>query len=129
MRVTIRKRLARLICCMMAINLLAAPMVHASWVFLDGPAEQGVDTSHRCKHAIDEADRVSAQRLQEAVNAAGEMQCEHGSACKVLCGIFASMLHQEFALSAFDKSDRWLPTDMLAVKSSFLSRLERPPRL
>jgi len=128
MRVTIRKRLARLICCMMAINLLAAPMVHASWVILDGPAEQGVDTSHRCKHVIDEADRVSAQLLREAVDAAGEMQCEHGSTCKVWCGISASMLHQDCAPSVFDKSDRWLPTDMLAVKSSFLSRLERPPR-
>jgi len=129
MRVTIRQRLARLICCMMAINLLAAPMVHASWVNLDGPAEQGVDMSHRCKHAIDEAERVSAQLLQEAVNAAGEMQCEHDSTCKVLCGISASMLHQECALSSIDKSDRWLSTDTLAVKSSFLSRLERPPRL
>lgn len=128
MRVTIRKRLARLICCMMAINLLAAPMVHASWVILDDPAEQGVDTSHRCKHVIEEADRVSAQLLQEAVNASGDMQCEHGSTCKILCGISVSMLHQEFALSAFDKSDRWLPTDTLAVKPSFLSRLERPPR-
>ena len=129
MRVTIRKRLSRLICCMMAINLLAAPMVHASWVILDGPAEQGVDTSHRCKHVIDEADQVSAQLLPEAINAAGEMQCEHDSSCKVLCGISASMLHHECALSAFDKSDRWLPSDTLAVKSSFLSRLERPPRL
>ena len=129
MRVTIRKRLARLICCMMAINLLAAPMVHASWVILDGPTEEGVDTSHRCKHVIDEADRASAQLSQEAVYAPGEMQCGHGSTCKVLCGIFASMLHQEFALSAFDKSEGWLPTDTLAVKSSFLSRLERPPRL
>ena len=128
MRVTIRKRLARLICCMMAINLLAAPMVHASWVILDGPAEQGLDTSHRCKHVIEEADRVSAQLLQETANAAAEMPCEHGSTCKVLCGISASMLHQECTLSAFDESDRWLPTDTLAVKSSFLSRLERPPR-
>jgi hypothetical protein len=114
---------------MMAINLLAAPMVHASWVILDGPAEQGVDTSHRCKHVIDEADQVSAQLLPEAINAAGEIQCEHDSSCKVLCGISASMLHHECALSAFDKSDRWLPSDTLAVKSSFLSRLERPPRL
>jgi hypothetical protein len=113
----------------MAINLLAAPMVHASWVILDRPAEQGVDTTHRCKHVIDEADRVSAQLLQEAVDTTGEMQCEHGSTCKVLCGIFASMLHQECAFSAFDKSDRWLPADTLAVKFSFLSRLERPPRL
>ena len=129
MRVTIRKRLARLICCMMAINLLAAPMVHASWVILDGPAEQGVDTDHRCKHIIDEADRVSAQRLQEAVDTAGEKQCDHGSTCKVLCAISASMLHQECAILVFDKSDRWLPTAMLALKSSFLSRLERPPRL
>ena len=63
------------------------------------------------------------------VSAAGEMQCEHGNTCKVLCGISASMLHQDAALSAFEKSDRWLPTDTLAVKSSFLSRLERPPRL
>ncbi|MDH3636700.1 MAG: hypothetical protein OES20_18585 [Gammaproteobacteria bacterium] len=113
---------------MMAINLLAAPMVHASWVILDGPAEQGLDTSHRCKHVIEEADRVSAQLLQEAVDTAGEMQCEHGSTCKVLCGISASMLHQECALSAFDKSDRWLPTNTPALESSFLSRLERPPR-
>jgi len=103
-------------------------MVHASWVILDGPAEQGVDSSHRCKHVIEEADRLSAPQLQEAVNTAGEMQCEHGSTCKVLCGLSASMLHQEVALSAFDNSDRWLPTDTLAVKSSFLSRLERPPR-
>ena len=129
MRVTIRKRLVRLICCMMAVNLMAAPMVHASWVILDGPAEQGVDTGHHCKPVIDAADRASTQLLQEAVNAGGERQCEHGSTCKVLCGISASMLHQDAALSAFEKSDRWLPTDTLAVKSSFLSRLERPPRL
>jgi hypothetical protein len=113
---------------MMAINLLAAPMVHASWVILDGPAEQGVDTSHRCKHVIDEADRVAAQLLREAVDTAGEKQCEHGSTCKVLCGISATMLHQKCALSTFDKSDRWLPTNTPALKPSFLSRLERPPR-
>ena len=113
----------------MAINLLAAPMVYASPVILDGPAEQSVDAGHRCKPIIDEADRVSAQLLQEAVNETGEMQCEHSSTCKVLCGLSASILHQEVAPSSFDKSDRWLPTDTLAVNSSFLSRLERPPRL
>ena len=114
----------------MAVNLLAAPMVHASGVILDGLEEQGVDSSHRCKHVSGEAaDQVSAQLLQETVDAAAGMQCEHGSFCKVLCGISASILHLECLLSAFDKSDRWLPTDAPGFKHSFLSRLERPPRL
>lgn len=124
-----RTRLARLICCMVAINLLAAPMVHASWITFGDSAQLGGESNHRCDHVIDEAGEVSAAVSQEAANAPGETECEHGSTCKVLCAISASMLHQECALSVFDRSDRWLSGDVLSLKSSFLSRLERPPRL
>ena len=133
MRRTIPKFLTRIICCVLAINLLVAPVVHASWVILDGSAEQSMnqvaDMSHRCKQALAEVEVGSAESLPETASAAGESECEHGGTCKVLCSFSASMQHHNGALTNFDKTSHWFSAQSLALKYTFLSRLERPPRL
>lgn len=127
MRKVTRKRFIAVICYFVAITLSLAPVAHASLVVLDGSVNQSVENGHNCdQQAIDLENSSTHEHMKGAVTT----DCEHGTTCKLLCSASVSVSHEEniSTLSTIN-SNRWLPIDISALKSSFLSRLERPPKL
>ena len=125
-----RKRFIKFICYFVAVNLCFAPLAHASMVMLDGSLMEHAEMSHPCDNGSADLEDGSSFLHKETVQAATKMDCDHDVSCKILCSITVSALHQDnFSAPGFEKSTRWFPVDNPAPKSSFLFRLERPPRI
>jgi hypothetical protein len=130
MRKVTRKRFIAVICYFVATTLSLAPVAHASLVVLDGSVNQSVENGHNCDQQAIDLKNSSTHQHNEHMKGAVTTGCEHGTTCKLLCSASVSVSHEEniSALSTIN-SNRWLPIDISALKSSFLSRLERPPKL
>jgi uncharacterized ion transporter superfamily protein YfcC len=124
-----RKRIIEYFCCLLVINLLVVPVTHASWIIPAGNADQGSVTKQHCEQMADiKIDPATSQ--PELIASTGmQPECEHGSACKLLCSIAVSMLPSECSISSFETSTRWIPAVPLQLNASFQPRLDRPPRL
>ena len=126
-----RKRLSTLIYCLVAMNLLLAPVAHASIMTLS-ETHNHTSTDHHCDS--DKADLLSAVSSKNQhgnhMNGNMSMNCDNGNTCKVLCSISVSMLYPgDSSIIGFEKPNRWHLKNPPSLRSSFLSRLERPPRL
>jgi len=127
MRKITRKRFISVICCFVAVSLSFAPVAHAALVIFDGLPVQGIEISLHHDTSVTAVQDGSTHQHQELGQSG--VDCENGTTCKILCSASLSVLHHNnLSVSGFEKSFRWFSLDTLALKSSFLSRLERPPR-
>ena len=129
MRKVKRKRFIAVICFIVAINLSLAPVAHASMIMFGEMDNQSVSIGHSCDQEIVDLRGNSTHQHDEHKKGAAKMDCENGTTCKLLCSVSVSVLNQgNVSATGFEKSNRWLIIDTPALNSSFLSRLERPPR-
>lgn len=120
-----RKRLGILIYCLVVMNLLLAPVAHASMLVF-GTDNETVSLHDDCDQ---EPGAGSGHEPANATHETANMDCEHGINCQLLCSISLSTLNQgAVSVPESEKSNRWLPSGTSELNSSFLSRLERPPR-
>ena len=127
MRKVTRKRFISVICCFVAVSLSFAPVAHAALVIFDGSPVQSIETSqHHDKSVTAPQDGSTHQHKDQMQSAVG---CENGTTCEILCSASISVLNQHnLSAPGFENSNRWVSHDTLPLKSSFLSRLDRPPR-
>ena len=112
----------------LAVSLSLAPVVHASLALSEVPSNTSAELGHHCKETVAEA--AAQHQHQPDGNGAQNLDCEHGAICKVLCSVSVSVMPgMNVHLSNFEKSNRWSPAEISAHQSSFLSRLDKPPRL
>jgi hypothetical protein len=129
MRKVTRKRFIAVICCLVAINLSLAPVVHASMIMFGGTDNQSVNIGHNCDQEIVDLKGSSTHQHDEHMKGTVKMDCEHGTTCKLLCSVSVSVLNKgSFSAPGIEKSIQWFPIDTPDLKISFLSRLEKPPK-
>ena len=126
-----RRRLRTLISCLVAVNLMIAPVAHASVMMFSETHTTSMSANHSCdSQEVDLVSKVvSTTQNASQMNGDMGMDCEHGTNCKVLCSISVSALYSNSPLSAIENTSHWLLVESPSSKSSILSRLERPPRL
>jgi hypothetical protein len=130
MRSCHRRRLVEYLCCLLVINLLVAPVTHASWILPAEGGDQGIEaTQPHCQQMANAIVESHAMQLVSNEATVGQPECDHRDACKLLCSAAASMLSTDCESAVFDNSTRWLPAIVLQLNNSGLSRLDRPPRL
>lgn len=112
----------------LAVSLSLAPVAHASLALSEVPSNTSAELGHPCEESI--ADAASQHQHQPDGNGAQNLDCDHGTTCKVLCSVSVSVMPgMDFLLSSFEKSNRWSPAEISAHQSLFLSRLDKPPKL
>ena len=125
-----RNRLKTFVCCLVAMNLVLAPVAHASVMMFSqaGSTETAMDNNFDSE--VIGAPDNSVQQLDSHEGGAMNMGCTSGATCKLLCSISVSMIHSGDSLvTGVANSNRWLLDDLSPVRSLFSSRLKRPPRL
>jgi hypothetical protein len=129
MRKVTRKRFIAVISYLVAINLSFAPMAHASLTLFDGSVNQSVETSNNCDQSSTDLKEDSTYQHKDHVKGGMMMDCENGATCEILCSVSVSVLHQgNISIAGYGQLNRWFTIYTPTLKSSFLSRLERPPR-
>ena len=129
MRKATRKRFITFICYLVAINLSLAPLAHASLVMFDGSVNQSVEIGHHCDQQTIDLEHSSTHQHNEQTKGAVKTDCEHGTTCKLICSASVSVLHAgTISPIGLEKSNRWNLIDTPALHSSFLSRLDKPPK-
>ena len=127
MRKVSRKRFISVICCFVAVSLSFAPVAHAALVIFEGSPVQSIKNIQHNDKSIAALHDGSTHQHKEQMQSA--VDCENGTTCEILCSASISVLHQDnLSVPGFENPNRWLSHDTLALKSSFLSRLDRPPR-
>ena len=122
-----RKRFISVICCFVAVSLSFAPVAHAALMLFDGSPVQDIEISLHHDTSVAALPDGSTHQHQQQGQAG--VDCEKGTTCKILCSASVSVLpHNDLSAPGFEKSFHWFAVDTLALKSSFLSRLEKPPR-
>ena len=113
----------------MAMNLVLAPVAHASVMMFSqaGSTETAMDNNFDSE--VIGAPDNSVQQLDSHEGGAMNMGCTSGATCKLLCSISVSVIHPgDSSATGVENSNRWLLSDFPPIRSSFSSRLERPPR-
>ena len=126
MRKATRNRFIAIISFMVAISLSLAPVAHASLVMFDADSNKTTELGYNSDLGV--ADSSFHQHLESA-NDTGKSECDQNTGCKMLCSVSVSVLPNMSDPSlSIEKSNRWFSADIVELKPSFLSRLDRPPR-
>ena len=128
MRIRNRKNIIEYVCCLLVINLLVAPVVHASWVLPAGNIDADSEASQHCAQMNALKIDMDTAVPESLPGMTSQAECEHGSACKLLCSVAASALCHQSSTFDFVKSTRWLPDAAPQLNASFQPRLDKPPR-
>lgn len=124
------KRFTTILCYFLALNLSLAPVVNASVGMFGGSSNEVVDVDRKCvQHSSDLMNDSNSQH-QIAMKGMQDMDCEHGTSCKILCSVSFSALQSGSAeVLGVSYFSQWLLIDISSFESLYLSRLKRPPRL
>ena len=125
MRRNTRKRLIAAICYLLATSLSFAPVAHASSAMYSGFPMQAASLGQHC----DQDPGASGEHSHSGhSNGAADANCEHGSACEILCSASLSILNDGDTLAGMVDSNRWKPTESRDSIPTFSFRLDKPPR-
>ena len=115
-----------ILCCLLTLNLLLAPVVHAA-VASPGNAEAPMQhAGFGCEQAMLERLDSLGQSVKAIDTGNG---CQLDSHCGILCGMIITDAQPHSLLaSGFNRSHRWSVPDLSAYRSSCLPRFEKPPR-
>ena len=124
-----RKPFIAIVSLMVVISLSLAPVAHASLLVFHAALDEGVEMGQPCDQAAAGIAGGSSHQHQEQANSPLTTDCDHGSTCELLCSVSVSTNpHMNPYTLQIEGPIQWISHDMLALKSSFLSRLDRPPR-
>jgi hypothetical protein len=88
MRSSHRKRFVEYLCCLLVINLLVAPVTHASLIMpAEGPGQDSAANQPHCKQIAAVNIESAAMQLELNENGDGQPQCDHAETCKLLCSV------------------------------------------
>lgn len=123
-----RKIFRVVVCYLIAVGLFLSPIAHASITLFDVPPNTYVQVEEPGhQFSVDGLNSSSHQHDQQTMNTSAE--CDLGSTCQILCSAPVSVLHRlKLPNMNTEKSTRWISFHLMTVYSSFLSRLDKPPR-
>lgn len=117
-----------IVCYLIAAGLSLSPITHASIALFDGPPNSHAQVEEPCHQTLaDGLNSSSHQHDSQLMDTSTDF--DHGSTCKILCGVSVSVLQRlKLHNMSTEKSNRWVSFHLMTIYSSFLSRLDKPPR-
>ena len=129
MRKLIRNRFTAIVCYLVAASFALSPVANAAFVPIDMNNHDNVQVNYTCHHSsIDLGSKIEETNDSPPTLTPQESGCEHLPLCHLLgsIGIQDSLL-DSVSLN-LGKSTGRFDSLSLNFKSSFLTRLDRPPR-
>jgi hypothetical protein len=121
MQLTRITRLLVILCLLLSPIASGAMLLDSSANFDTPDSQVSVDVDRQCHHMA--KDPVSPT----AINVQGT-GCDHSPSCSLLCSIAVELSVIDF-FTRQEKIIRWSPIGHLNLKPSFLSRLDKPPKV
>lgn len=124
MKKTTRRHYLQIICYLIATILMVSPVVHATsaMVHMVDDAPEHSHHNHQSKIAASNIELSSSNQEKVA-------DTEHSSCCQLVCSAATVSTICTGLLFNIDNSKDWLASENSSIKTSYPSRLDKPPRI
>ena len=129
MRKLFRNRFTAIVCYLVAASFALSPVANAAVITIDMNHHDTAQANYTCHHSsIDLESKIEETNDSPPTLTAQESACEHLPLCHLLSSIaIQDSLLDSASLNLGNSTSRF-DSLSLNIKSSFLSRLDRPPR-
>ena len=129
MRKLFRNRFTAIVCYLVAASFALSPVANAAVIAIDMNNHDTAQAHYTCHHSsIDLESKIEENNDSPPTLTAQESDCEHLPLCHLLSSIAIQDSLLDSASLNLGKSTGRFDFPSSNIKSSFLTRLDRPPR-
>lgn len=131
MQKLLRYNQIRIICYLIAVSLWLMPMAHATSMMLNADVKLAAENSQPCHQSAVVVETTNAQShtMSHAPTSLDD-DCNHSGTCQLLCSSAIPTLPTMAVTTLGQQSSHvWIRQNSSTLTPSFLTSLDKPPRL